>query len=374
MQLVLEEEAKRYVSPTQLFDIGRIRANLITFGDALGGVGSLLFAVKSFPNPHVLRLAAEVGVGFEVSSLSEYDLLPEDLEGLTVSLNPAGPCDPRPFTTRRNRLHVNLNWVTTGKLPSPGDGCELSLRLCHTDLELDEWNLEEERPSRFGVTEKIFVKNGDLFRSGVMRGVHLHNGSEVNTTGFYISAIRRVLSLAHQHDIPVQFINLGGGFHPIPDRDLFTLLTQLDLEAAGVRLFAEPGHVLCRNAGYLICKAIDVRSIDGSRYHVILDTSYECHCKWSIPLWHPHSGLVAQRYPHNQVPTPEPGFDFVMFAGSSCYERDLMGVYRISTSRKFPIEVDDIVIFKNLNGYSYAWNTSFNGIPEARLRLVETAG
>jgi len=58
------------------------------------------------------------------------------------------------------------------------------------------------------------------------------------------------------------------------------------------------------------------------------------------------------------------------FTGSSRFERDVLGVYTLPRAARPPLEIGDILTFENLNGYSNAWNASFNGVPEARLRIA----
>jgi diaminopimelate decarboxylase len=34
-----------------------------------------------------------------------------------------------------------------------------------------------------------------------------------------------------------------------------------------------------------------------------------------------------------------------------------------------PIKPNDPILLSNINGYSFAWNTEFNGVPKAKVRF-----
>jgi diaminopimelate decarboxylase len=47
-----------------------------------------------------------------------------------------------------------------------------------------------------------------------------------------------------------------------------------------------------------------------------------------------------------------------------------MGVHALPADAGLPVAVGDVVVFGDLDGYAYAWNRAFNGIPEARARFA----
>ena len=363
----------RYAGPVLIYDIEQIRANMVGLAEAFGGdPDRILFAVKSFPAPPILTMALEVGAGFEVSNEQEYHLLPKDLTGKIVSLNSPLNEDPRRFLKLGNQLHVHLDAPPEGQLRSYRPDCCFSFRLSHKSLPIDTSLLvEEDRPSRFGASWETFLDSAPFFRNGVLSGIHLHNGSEANTPAFYLAALRVILNAAVENGIPMRRVNLGGGFHPIPKVELNPLLGELCEIAGDLSLFIEPGYVLCRDAGFLLCKVSDVRPFGNQRYQVILDTSYDCHAKWSHPSWSGPKHLKIVKLPHRKIPAPEKGFQILIFTGATCYERDQLGIFRVpQLGSTAPVKPGDPILLSNLNGYSYAWNTGFNGVSPARIRFV----
>ena len=370
---IINSELARYGGPVLIYDTSRIRANIVELTEAFGGDPThVFFAVKSFPTPCIIRQAWEAGIGFEVSTEREYQLLPKDLSGRTVSLTGPLPQKPARFLALGNQLQVQLE-VPGGRENRTGaTHCHFGLRLDHKSMPVDASLLvEKDRPSRFGVSWEVFLDSAPLFRNGVLSGVHLHNGSEVNTAEFYRAALQMILWAEKNNGIRLRYANLGGGFHSIPQADLVQLLSDLRNDAGDLPIFIEPGHVLCRNAGFLLCRAQSVRPFGGERYHVTLDASYDCHAKWSRPSWAGPEDLQIVKMPYQTIPTPEPGFLFLVFTGATCYEKDQLGIFRVPQMASGPpVAPGDPILLSNINGYSFAWNTEFNGVPKATVRFV----
>lgn len=367
----LAELSTTYSGPTLAYDVDAIAANVEQLGVAIGDVARVLFAVKSFPSAEVLERVGAAGAGFEISALAEYALLPADLSGTRVSLNSPSPSDLDALVAKGNQLDVHLDYPEQLDGLSIPEAARAVLRLSHTGLGLgDDLVGNPMRASRFGSSLDVLLAQAADSGANSIAGVHLHNGSEVNTGDFYRAALEQIVQRAEDQEIALSSVNLGGGFHPIDDPELATLLADLSSLAGSMELLIEPGNIAARKTGYLLTQAIAVRDTHvGTHHHVTLDSSYESHAKWSIPTWAPRN-FAAERYPHNLIPEPEAGYEFVLFYGASCYEKDLMGVYRVPTGQAAPIVRGDIVTFDDLNGYSFAWNKGFNGVPAAQVVLL----
>jgi diaminopimelate decarboxylase len=369
---VSRDEWERYEAPVLLYDIARIRANISELAAACAGnPGHMLFAVKSFPAARILVMAYEIGMGFEVSAEQEYQMLPSDLSGRIVSLNSPFPLSSDRFLWAGNLLQNQQNSLAEAKRYKASDRCHPGLRLNHQTLPIDPTLIcIQERPSRFGITWQSFLESAPLFREGVVSGVHLHNGSEQNSAGFYLAALRTILEAAAQFRIPLDYVNLGGGYHSIPQPELVQLLTELHRIAGDVPLFIEPGHILCRDAGFLLCQVRSIRDLGGERYFVNLDASYDCHTRWSYPSWTNLANCAITKMPYQRIPDPEPGYILLILTGATCHEKDQLGVFRmVRDGTTLPIKPNDPILLSNINGYSFAWNTEFNGVPKAKVRF-----
>lgn len=356
--------------PTQVYDLGRIGATLRALGEALGDPGRALMAVKSFPAPEVLSLLAELGAGFEVSSPLEYDLLPPLPAGRMVSLNAPVPGDPATYLRLGNRLDIHLDGPAQagGLWPVP-DGVRLCLRVSHTALG-DGTAGPTERRSRFGITPRELLGVADELRRGRFRGISLHGGSEHNTAAFYRAAVTGIRGLLDAAGASVEVIDLGGGLHRLSDAELPGVIAELRAIAAPSELQLEPGRILTRGAGVLLARVLDVRELATGSWKATLDASYECHAKWSDLRWLAPRALAAWPERHNDVPAPTSTRHVLYLVGASCVEMDVLAVQTIAATAHPPVAPGEVLAFADLDGYAFAWKTSFNGVPRAATRFV----
>ena len=367
---IINDEINHYTNPVLIYDTSCIRENLTELTEAFNNnPARILFAVKSFPASPIISLIYDAGLGFEVSTEREYSLLPENLHGRTVSLNTPLRKNTDQFMKFGNMLQNQMDILLDQENDVPPTDCQSGLRLNYKSLPIEPSLLvEPEHRSRFGLSWETFLSSAPLYRKGVLSGVHLHNGSEQNTSAFYQATLKAIIAATKKNQIPLRYVNIGGGFHSIPQLELLHLLSDLCKIAGELPLFIEPGHVLCRNAGFLLCKVHTIQAFGGERYYVTLDASYDCHAKWSYPSWEGAENIT--KMPYQKIPEPENGFRFFIFSGATCYEKDQLGIFRvIKNGSTLPVAPDDFILLSNINGYSFAWNTEFNGVPKAKVRF-----
>lgn len=362
----LHEEWARYQGPVLVFDQARLRHNMVEFADAGGANGTALLAVKSFPAAEVLDIAHAAGLGFEVSNAAEYSLLPQTLAGRHVTVNSPIPQNPADFVAKGNALIVNVDevptepadpalWrhglrVTAGSIPGVGDAVG--------DVSFE----------RQGLPWTDLSQHLDSFRNGTLAGVHLHNPSEENDASFYERAVSEIVGLFAAHEIPLDFVNVGGGFHAIDQARLGTLLATLSRLAAPATLISEPGQILARHAGFLMCRIERVRQVSDWLIHLTVDASFDSHAKWSAPSWMGTPTAPATRLDHRRLPSAPTQGVVVVVGGASCYNSDRFGIF--ATDEGAALEAGQPLILSNLNGYSWAWNRPFNGVPAARTLFI----
>lgn len=360
-----------YCGPSLEYQLTRIRSNCAAMIDAFGGHPErVLFAVKSFPSREIIGIAADLSMGFEVSNLAEYQMLPSDLGGVTVALNGTQETNVGPFLERGNKLIFNMPSRPRGSPPS-GPGCRLGVRLCHTTIPLPDGQRERLAHSRFGMPWEELEQVAPLFRGGWLSGLHCHNGSEENSADFYRAFVEAVSTANCHHDLRLSYVDLGGGFHSLEDGELVALLRELGSGSHDFEVFIEPGQVLTRGAGRLRCRVTHVLQMSPQRLHVNLDASFDCHARWSTLNLEPPFGLEVRRMPHGRIPEPEEGCVDMVFNGATCFEGDRLGIYRVKAGgANPPLTVGDEVVFSNVTGYSAAWNTGFNGVAPAQVVYV----
>lgn len=363
---------KQYQGPTLIYDLNCIRTRMIFLSElCLEKNITPLFTVKSFPFGPVLSLAHEIMPGFEVSNLSEYALLPKNVSNKYISIN-----DPtQQFgwniaipTSDSNHYYIHLDSVNeeTFKTIKKQDAISYGLRIAHSSL-IDTANtyvLE----SRFGVNIQDLSLHKNLFLEEKLSGLHVHNGSENNSLADYEQMIDQIFYYLDKAQIPISFLNLGGGLHKLSDQALQALMLSIHQKTAGrkIHVFFEPGHILSQKAGYALGKILSIKKMN-HQYYLTLDLSRKCHLKWSDPRYLP-------------LETPPETFDppglavKVHFGSPTCFEHDHIQTIEIPLlNQALPFKEGQIILFSHVNGYSAAWNTSFNGIQQAQVFYLDSA-
>ena len=152
LDLIIEQEAASYKGPVLLYDMNKIEANMRMLARAMQNPRRVQMAIKSFPHPSVIQLADRCGLSFEISNQNEYKLLPKHIGRRTVALNNplGGKCSG--FTTKGNRLHVNIEKLTDLEQRRGNVDCKYALRLNHKDFPIERRLLADpDKLGRFGI-------------------------------------------------------------------------------------------------------------------------------------------------------------------------------------------------------------------------------
>ncbi len=251
---------------------------------------SWLYAVKANDNPHVIRIIAGEGFGFDTVSYEEVLLC------LKLGTDPRNI-----FYTENNmtdaEMHgaasqgVILNIGSLGRLAAfckayPGTECSIRIKPDISDghhAKVDTGNQD----SKFGIRLDLVPEAVNIARKhGVrIRGIHAHIGSGIQEPENLLAEIEVLLkSSVNLQDIA--FINFGGGI-PIPYRpgeSPFDLERFADLASdrlkkflAGaknpVSFFFEPGRWIVGPAGVLLTQANTVKD-QGRKSFIGTDTGF----------------------------------------------------------------------------------------------------
>ncbi|HSD90550.1 MAG TPA: hypothetical protein VLB44_23655, partial [Kofleriaceae bacterium] len=333
---------------TLVFDLAAIAANMRRVAAAARAARiTPLFALKSFPHPQIVALAAELLDGFDAASIGEVATIPD---GALVSIvDPSGaaiayaPATGRVIVGCETIEHVNaapaqadiairVSASITGR--DPGVGAIL--------------DGTGHRRSRFGLETREAIEALVRAASGRRVGLHVHHGPVTATNAArFVETARAAIGLA---GFEPAFIDLGGAWHGIAD--VSAAFADIRAALSIPEILVEPGRLYADGAGFAVGRTRVIRDL-GDRSLVVGDLSRICHLRWS------QVELVA-RAPH-----PGEGRKHVL-VGPTCYEEDVIGEWIVE-----PREVAERALLRNVSGYALAWNTSFGGVPPADVVMVE---
>jgi diaminopimelate decarboxylase len=295
----LEELAKQHPTPFYLYDEEAIRRNARRLIAAFSVFPSFKehFAVKAMPNPYMLKILAEEGLGADCSSLPE--LLLADMAGMkgeelmfTSNETPAGEY----IKARELGAIINLDdfsHIAFLEKSLGGTGCLPSLVSCrYNPGPLKEGNAIIGKPeeAKYGFTrEQIFDGYSLLKAKGVKRfGLHTMVASNELSLDYHLETGRLLFELAVEvkakSGVALEFVNLGGGLG-IPYRPeeeavswealaagLKKLYDEIIVKAGlgGLAIHTEYGRPITGPYGWLVSRAVHKKEI--YRNYIGLDT------------------------------------------------------------------------------------------------------
>ncbi len=183
--------------------------------------------------------------------------------------------------------------------------------------------------------------------------IHIHV-SESKTTFVLNEMISRIKKINFEK---VEILNLGGGYEELSYQEFRIFISTIKkIIPISVKLILEPGSMWFKNCGYLITRVMKINKLRNINY-VYLNSSRELHLKWSIPK-------ILKIYSKSNISN---NYNNYVFCGASCYEKDIFLTYK----SKIELMENDIIIFNEVESYSYSWNSTFNGIEKAEVYFYE---
>lgn len=235
------------------------------------------YAVKSNPNPMILKLLALLGAGFDCASRGEISMVMEllDKDSITDRVIFANPvkidahlsyarsvdvdtvtADSKEELVKIGHLHPSANVVLRLKVNDEGSVCRLNARFGLSMSEIQ---------SMLDVADNLGIK---------IIGVSFHVGSGCSRTSAFRDAIalaKEVFNLAEAKGCKMSFLDLGGGFlgtESIPTFEEFaeeintSLAEFFPMEVfPDLIIIAEPGRYFCASSHTLVLNIIGRKKI-----------------------------------------------------------------------------------------------------------------
>ncbi len=332
-----------------------------------GFPGLVTYAVKSNPDEVVIRTLTAAGIkGFDVASPYEIDLIGRLAPGAARHYH-------NPVRARPEIAHAVQAGITSWSVDShseleklfdqvPSEGVEISPR-----FKLPVLGAAYDFGSKFGAAPEVAA---DLLRKVADRGytpsLTFHPGTQCTDPAAWEAYIRIAADIAAEAGVPIQRLNVGGGFpsHRVVGIEpaleaTFDLIDRTATEAFGQNrpaLVCEPGRGLCADAYALITRVKAVR--DGSAvflndgvYGALMELPIIGNID-RIQVFTPE-GVLRESAPQNRT-----------IFGPTCDSVD-----RLPGEMPLPEDIaeGDFFVFQGAGAYSSATNTRFNGFGQMTL-------
>ncbi len=368
---------RSYPTPFYVYDEAAIRAGARRLNQAFAwGPFKEYFAVKACPNPHLLKLLKQEGLGGDCSSLPELELCARVAitgENIMFTSNDTPAQEYR--RARELGAIINLDDITHIRYLEQNAGLPELICLRYNPGPLREGNAIIGKPeeAKYGFTREQLVDGyRQLQAKGVRRfGLHTMVASNELNPEFFVETARMLfqlaIELARDPGVRIEFVNLGGGIG-IPYRpgekavDLdyvgrrIRQAYQEMIVPAGLhplKIFMENGRCITGPHGYLVTEAIHHKST--YKEYIGVDA---CMANLMRPgmygAYHHITVLGKETAPHDHT------YDVV---GSLCENNDKFAVDR----QLPPINAGDLLVIHDAGAHGYAMGFQYNG----KLRCAE---
>lgn len=260
--IALSEEQPPYL----LIDRDIVKAKISMIGRNIKN-SKVFYAVKANPDIEVLRLINSLGIGFEIASEGELQMLS------SLNVEPERIITSNPVKTLKFleqsveygiRYYAYDSTAEVEKLARYAPGCSAYIRLTVPN-EGSEWPLSK----KFGVEMDEAVELLEYARDNGINpvGITFHVGSQCNNVYNWNTAIekaRDLWELAEQKSIKLQMLNIGGGYPICYTKnvvDIETIEKKIDRAIRqrfneDVEIFIEPGRAVVGDAGIFVATVI----------------------------------------------------------------------------------------------------------------------
>ncbi|WP_428937101.1 diaminopimelate decarboxylase [Fontivita pretiosa] len=352
---------------------------------------TICYSIKSCGNLNILKLLAEQGCGFDVTSGGElYRALQAGGDPKKIIFAGVGKTDAEirmaieaqiaAFNLESeeeienvDRIAASMGAVAVGALRVNPD----------VDPRTHKHTTTGKKETKFGVdierAERVFDQYRSLKHLRIA-GVHMHIGSPVYEIQPYIDATRKMTELierlmAKGHRI--EWFDMGGGFgvnyskpdqaHP-PSEHARALLPMI--QGKPYRIALEPGRYISGNAGILLTR-VQYRKTGGEKRFVIVDAGmndlirpvlYESfHFIWPA---RPQAADVPAKRDRDMKPVDGEVVDVV---GPVCESGDFLARDRLLPRTKR----GDLLAVFTAGAYGFAMSSNYNNRPRAAEVLVD---
>ncbi len=379
----LEAIADRYPTPFHLYDERAIRENARAFNETFSWAPAFknYFAVKACPNPAILAILREEGMGVDCSSLPELIMAEKaGFRGEEIVLT-SNDTPPEEFSAAaRLGAIINLDDIRHIETleESAGIPAMISFRYNPGDLRTGNVLIGLPQEAKYGVTSDQIVEAFKIAgQKGARRfGLHTMIASNELQDDYFIETARMLFELAvkikRESGVRIELINMGGGigipYHP-DHRPVDLKKVSAKIEAlyqsiivpadlAPVGIVFECGRLITGPYGFLVSRVRHV--VKKYKDYIGLDA---CMANLMRP------GLYGA-YHHITVPGKEdwPCQHKYDVTGSLCENNDKFAIDRFLPE----IEPGELVVIHDSGAHGYAMGFNYNGkLRSAELLLKE---
>lgn len=375
----ITEVIKKYPTPFHIYDEQAIRQNVRKLINAFSWAPEFkeYFAVKATPNPHLLKILREEGLGADCSSLPELILAEKaGMKGEEIILTSNDTPAIEFEKARELGAIINLDDISHIDYLDKHAGIPEMISFRYNPGPLREGGnsiIGNPEESKYGLTRKQLIDAYRIMKArGVKRfGIHTMVISNELDPNYFIETANMmfdlIIEIYRTLDIKIEFVNFGGGigipYRPEQEPVDLSIISKGIKKAyetkiaanglAPLKIAMECGRMITGPYGYLISTVLHKKEI--YKNYVGLDA---CMANLMRPAlygaYHHITVLGKEEWPLGYI------YDVT---GSLCENND-----KFAVNRKMPmIDVGDVLVIHDAGAHGHAMGFNYNG----KLRSAE---
>lgn len=375
----ITEVIKKYPTPFHIYDEQAIRQNVRKLINAFSWAPEFkeYFAVKATPNPHLLKILREEGLGADCSSLPELILAEKaGMKGEEIILTSNDTPAIEFEKARELGAIINLDDISHIDYLDKHVGIPEMISFRYNPGPLREGGnsiIGNPEESKYGLTRKQLIDAYRIMKArGVKRfGIHTMVISNELDPNYFIETANMmfdlIIEIYRTLDIKIEFVNFGGGigipYRPEQEPVDLSIISKGIKKAyetkiaanglAPLKIAMECGRMITGPYGYLVSTVLHKKEI--YKNYVGLDA---CMANLMRPAlygaYHHITVLGKEEWPLGYI------YDVT---GSLCENND-----KFAVNRKLPmIDVGDVLVLHDAGAHGHAMGFNYNG----KLRSAE---
>lgn len=388
----IEDIVEQVGTPAYIYSSATLLHHYKAFTEAFARLDPIIcFSIKSLANLNILKLLADEGSSFDVTSGGElFRARDAGCDMSTVVFAGVGKTDREItdaieagiglFNVESEEEFENISRIAA----AGGKKTHAALRLNPDvyDPKTHTYTVTGKKETKFGVDIERAIRFFERYghdKNVLLDGIHIHIGSPIYSPEPYVEAIKKTLSVIdrlREKGFEIRTLDIGGGY--AADYEQESSPTAADyageivplLKDTRLKIIIEPGRQISCNSGILLTEVQYVKQ-GGDKQFVIVDASMTELIRPA--LYDGKHFIYPARLPEGQ-PTPPRQFDYsppggvkVDVVGGVCESSDFLGKDRILP----PATKGDLLAVFSAGAYGFVMASQYNSRPRPCEILVD---
>lgn len=366
----LLEIAEQVGTPTYVYNASSLRQRLQALKELFSSFPvHWLYAMKANDNPHLLKIIADYGFGFDTVSFEEVSLGLHLVKSDKIFYTENNMSDEEMKLAMQKQVLLNMGSFSRLEKFAKAGGCRCSIRVVPEIGDgLHARVTTGHKESKFGIDLTLIDQINELQNTSQLRveGLHMHIGSGIRKASNMIEAMKRLLDIADQLPF-LRFINFGGGFpiayhegeHAFSITDFSDQAKKLlsdDLKKRGsdFSYFFEPGRWLTAQMGCLLTSVTSKKNA-GSIEYLGTDTGFN-HLARPILYDAKHRVYHLNQKDAKVEKVESKDLKTYTVAGNICESSDILA----QNIRLSEVQEGDILAFADAGAYGMTMASVYN--------------